>query len=86
MTVVEKYRAASKAYAAQWNITDDHVINVGSSILMTRDNVLQGGGFVQAVVNNDLREAIGRADDVCINYLRFFVGIKNNVPYLNDKP
>lgn len=86
MTIIEKYRAASKEYAAQWNITNDHVINVGSSILMTRDNVLQGGGFVQAVVNNDLREAIGRADDVCINHLRFFVGIKNNVPRLNEKP
>lgn len=83
MTIVDKYRKAAKDYAAQWKIDNDHVISVGASILMTRDNVLQGGSFVQAVVNNNLYEAINRADDVCIQHLRYFVGVKNNVPKLN---
>ena len=46
---------------------------------MTRDSELQGGSFVQAILRNDLEEAVNRADNTCINYLRFFVGIKNNV-------
>jgi hypothetical protein len=39
---------------------------------MTRDKVMMGGSFVQAVVDNNLREAINRADDTCIKYLKFF--------------
>ena len=79
MSVTEKYKQTSKDYASQWGIVDDHVINIGASILMTRDSELQGGSFVQAILRNDLEEAVNRADNTCINYLRFFVGIKNNV-------
>lgn len=79
MTIIEKYRAAAKKYAAQWKITDEHVISVAASILMTRDSILPGGSFVHAVVNNNLNEAINRADDTCIQHMRFFVGIKNNL-------
>jgi capsid protein len=84
MTLVEKYRAAAKDYAAQWDVQDEHAINIAASILMTRDRVLRGGSFVQAVVDNNLNEAVGRADNTCINYLRFFVGIKNSIPPIND--
>lgn len=79
MTVIDKYRKVAKDYAAQWKIEDDHIINIGASVLMTRDGELQGGSFVQAVVSNNLQEAVSRADDKCIQHLRFFVGIKNNV-------
>jgi len=37
---------------------------------MTKDNVLQGGSFVQAVIDNNLREAFNRADADCIKNLR----------------
>jgi hypothetical protein len=40
------------------------------SVMMTRDNVLQGGGFVQAVVANNLKESISRADTECGKHLR----------------
>lgn len=79
MDTVEKYEAAAKAYAAKNGVTSQHIIDIAASILMTRDNVRPGGNFAQAVVNNNLREAIGRADDECAQYLRFFVRIVNNI-------
>jgi hypothetical protein len=63
-------------YAA---ITEDqmHVVDIAKSIMMHRDEVLDGGGFVTAFVNNDLGGAIGRADKTIINYFPFL----NNVKY-----
>ncbi len=80
MNIIEKHQNAVREFAAGYKITDNHVIGIGASIVMTRDNVLQGGSFAQAVVDNNLREAVNRADDTCIQYLRFFVSVKNNLP------
>ncbi len=62
-------------YAA---ITDEqrHVAQIGSSIMMHRDGTLNGGGFVTAFVNNDLMQAIGRADKTVINHFPFLANIK----------
>ncbi len=68
MDKVEKYKAAAQRWAAMYKVEDEHAITVASSILMTRDKIWQGGSFVQAVVDNNLREAINRADDTCIKY------------------
>ncbi len=35
--------------------------------------ILKGGSFIQAIIDNDLEEAIGRADDVAIRGLKLFV-------------
>jgi hypothetical protein len=48
----------------------EHIIDVMISVMMTRDNVLQGGSFVQAVVANNLKESISRADTDCSKNLR----------------
>lgn len=48
----------------------EHIIDIMISVMMTRDNVLQGGSFVQSIVGNNLREAVSRADDDCINNLK----------------
>ena len=48
----------------------DHIVDIIVSVMMTRDGVMQGGSFVQAIVNNDLRGAISRADGDCTNHLR----------------
>jgi flavin-binding protein dodecin len=45
---------------------------------MTRDKVQMGGSFAQAIVDNNLREAINRADDTCVKYLKFFSIINHN--------
>jgi hypothetical protein len=58
----------------------DHIIDIGTSILCTKWSVgYPGGSFAQAVVNNDLAEAFGRADDINIHCIRFYVMLMYNV-------
>jgi hypothetical protein len=58
----------------------EHIIEIGTSILCTKWSVgYPGGSFVQAVVNNDLAEAFGRADDINIHSIRFYVMLMYNV-------
>ena len=64
----------------------DHVINMGVSILETKFPEIgpgySGGGFVSAVVSNDLMEAIGRADSVNVHFLKFYCQLMYNFsPY-----
>lgn len=67
----DKYRTAVVHFANRYNEqVSEHIIDVMISVMMTRDNVLQGGGFVQAVVANNLKESISRADTECGNHLR----------------
>jgi hypothetical protein len=57
----------------------NHITNIAASVMMDRDNVIPGGGFVRAINENNLRDAVGRADRDCINYLKYFVYCKGNV-------
>jgi len=67
----DKYRTAVVHFLNRYNEqVSEHIIDVMISVMMTRDNVLQGGSFVQAIVGNNLREAISRADDDCGKNLR----------------
>lgn len=67
----DNYRAAVVHFANRYNEeVSEHIIDVMISVMMTRDNVLQGGSFVQAVVANNLRESISRADAECSKQLR----------------
>jgi hypothetical protein len=60
--------------------TRSHVVNIGTSILCTRWDVgPAGGGFVQAVVNNDLMGAYGRADSINREFIGFYCGLIYNV-------
>ena len=67
MEKVAKYKAAAQRWAARWKVEEQHAIDV-----------LMGGSFAQAIVDNNLREAINRADDTCIKYLKFFSIINYN--------
>ena len=78
MDKVAKYKAAAQRWAAMYKVDEQHAIDVAASVLMTRDKVQMGGSFAQAIVDNNLREAINRADDICIKYLRFFSIINYN--------
>jgi len=74
----------SKFYG--YNPTTDeqkHVVEIGSSIMMYRDGILNGGGFVTAFVNNDLIDAINRADKTVINHFPFLANIKQ-YGHIND--
>ena len=67
----DKYRTAVVHFLNRYGKeVSEHIIDVMISVMMTRDNVLQGGSFVQAIVANNLRESISRADTECGKHLR----------------
>jgi hypothetical protein len=57
-----------------------HIIDTATSIMCAKWKVgYPPGSFAQAVVDNDLREAFGRADDVNTHCIRFYVMLMYNV-------
>ena len=60
----------------------EHIINIGTSILCTKWGVgYEGGGFVRAFVDNDLMNAIGRADATTYKGFKFFAALVYNTAY-----
>jgi hypothetical protein len=58
-----------------------HIINIGTSILCTKWEIgFAGGGFVRAVVDNDLMKAVGSADGTSLKGLKFFASLLYNTP------
>jgi hypothetical protein len=68
----ERYVEAAKKHLHDYGTENysDHIVDVIVSVMMDRDGIMQGGGFVQAICNNDLRGAISRADEDCTKHLR----------------
>jgi hypothetical protein len=74
MDIRENYWSKATDFAKSYGISpSEHIIDVMCSAMMTRDNVLQGGSFVEAVVENDLFQAISRADSEVLANLRIIV-------------
>jgi hypothetical protein len=74
MDIREKYWAKATEFAKSYGVSPSkHIIEVMASAMMTRDNVMQGGSFVQAVVKNNLSEAISTADAACLANIRIIV-------------
>lgn len=63
----------------EYTTISEHIIDVIISVLMTRDKVLIGGSFVQAVCNNDLREAVNRADTEVFENLKLIMSAYHNI-------
>ena len=83
MEIVNQYQLAAREFALEYEVTNPHIINIIASVMMTRDGQgLQGGSFVQSVVDNDLWGAISRADNECMNNLQVIVAA-NQYSYLN---
>ena len=64
-----------------------HVISIGVSILETKHPVIGpgygGGGFVQALLRNDLEATFANADSTNRKYILFYVQLHVNFsPYL----
>ena len=58
----------------------EHVIQTGTSILCTKWKIgYLGGGFVEAVVDNNLTQAVGRADGTNVKMLPFYCKLIYNV-------
>jgi hypothetical protein len=60
-----------------WNL-NVHVKDVMVSMLMTRDKIWHGGDFTQAVLANNLGEAVRRADNDMILHLKHMVIARDN--------
>ena len=59
---------------------NNHIVEIGTSIMCTKWEIgYEGGGFVQAVVNNDLQGAIGRADSTNIRALKLYCQMMYNL-------
>lgn len=83
MDIVKDYQKTAEEFALEYGVTNLHVINIIASVMMTRDGQgLQGGSFVQSIVNNDLFSAISRADDICLANIKTIVAA-NQFAYLN---
>lgn len=62
----------------------EHIISIGTSILATRWEIGVGGGsFVQAIVDNDLGQSFGRADNINVKAIHFYVSLLYNQGYIN---
>lgn len=64
------------------NLTLDetsHIENIAFSICAAREKIFSAGGFVSAILDNDLEAACARADETCIKALKFFVYVKSYV-------
>ena len=89
MKDIQTYKDRVKQEFDQWygnqisvTLTEEemnHVINVGVSVLQTRDGGIQGGSFVQAVVDNDLTRTYNRADSINRKVIPFYIILLNHV-------
>lgn len=58
----------------------EHIIRIGTSIICTKREVgYPGGSFVQAIVNNDLMGAFGRADRINKDSIEFYCNLLYNL-------
>lgn len=70
MDIREQCRERAIQFAKEWNYDNvsDHILDIMVSIMCTRDkSSYAGGGFVEAVVANNLYLAMSRADTNCRN-------------------
>jgi len=76
----ECYERATK-FAIEYGFTNvsEHILDIMVSIMCTRDkSSYPGGGFVEAVVANDLYLAMSRADTDCRNNIFLLTMCKSN--------
>ena len=60
--------------------TKAHVISIGTSIMCTRWDIGPGGGgFVEAVVDNNLMGAYGMADSINREFIGFYCNLLCNL-------
>jgi hypothetical protein len=58
----------------------NHIVNIGTSIMANRLGIeTYPGSFVKAILNNDLYEAINRADSVNRGAITFYVTMMHNL-------
>ena len=79
----EDYKNACIKFAEGYRENpSDHILNLMVSVCMSRDKLRHGGSFAEAIVANDLYEAVIRADAECLQNIRLITLAKNRC-YLN---
>jgi len=81
MDIREKCYDRALNFAIEYGFTNvsEHILDVMVSIMCTRDkSSYAGGGFVQAVVDNNLYLALSRADMDCRNNIYLLTMCKAN--------
>lgn len=81
MDIREQYRERAIKFAKEWDCENvsSHIIDIMVSIMATRDKTsYAGGGFVEAVVSNNLYLAMSRADSDCRNNIFLLTMCKAN--------
>jgi hypothetical protein len=74
----EKCLKAAQEFLRGWDVEDETAIRMVASIMMHRDGGWQGGGFVEAVCENNLYAAITRADNTSLKYLKLYTLASKN--------
>ena len=79
--ITEKIKENRHMFSGSLSEEDlDQIKNISISILNTKYRTgPQGGSFVRAIVDNDLKEAVTRADSSCIKALRFFCYVEQYI-------
>jgi hypothetical protein len=82
----ETYKKSVLKFVEGWKAElTDHQVDVMISVMLHRDKIQMGGSFVEAVANNDLYDAISRADNENLNNLKLItLCFKNN--HIHPKP
>jgi hypothetical protein len=88
MDIREQCRERAIQFAKEWEsefpIVTDHNIDIMVSIMCTRDkSSYAGGGFVEAICDNNLYQAISRADSSNLKVLKLLALCHRNC-YINE--
>ena len=81
MDIREKCRLRAVKFASEWGYDEvsNHILDIMVSIMCTRDkSSYAGGGFVEAVVANNLYLSLSRADSECRNNIFLLTMCKAN--------
>jgi hypothetical protein len=72
--IIDKYKESAKSLAKKYNINpSEHIIHVMASVMMHRDEVINGGSFAKAICENNLMESIFHADQECLENIKIIV-------------
>jgi hypothetical protein len=82
MTILEFYMEKAREFAKRNSKPEisNHIAHIIASVVMNRDEIItDGGSFVQAILSNNLSNAIGYADTECINNIKLIVLAHHNM-------
>jgi hypothetical protein len=75
--IFEIYHETALIHCEKWGVDDPHVVKICQSVMMDRDDFLQGGSFVQCVNKNNLTNAVLSADPTCLKFIKIIVLSRN---------